>query len=139
MEDSGSAPWRGWSYDELTNYSCQINIICLLTRRKVFGGDLWRLQQYIGFSNAYNISNAVEVDKNFTWLDLWEKNPQCAARRFVEAWSFSSNSTFEISLLQIHFHEVMCCMWILELFRASIQAGNLPQRTHEIIFLNRVF
>ena len=58
------------------NYSCQINIICLLTRIKVFGGELWRLQKYIGFSNAYNISNAVEADKNFTWL-VGEKKKKC--------------------------------------------------------------
>jgi len=59
----------------MMNYSGQINFICLLTRIKVFGRDLWRLQQCIGFSNAYNISNAVEADKNFSWLVGKKKKP----------------------------------------------------------------
>lgn len=108
----------------MMNYSCQISIIYLLTRIKVFGGYFWRLQQYTGFGNACNISNAIEADDNFSCEEKKAKHP-CAGRRFAEAWSFSSNFTFEISLIEIHFHEVICGIWILELFRASIQVGNL--------------
>lgn len=50
----------------MMNYSCQINIIYLLTRIEVFAGYLWRLQQYIGLLNAYSISNAIEADDNFS-------------------------------------------------------------------------
>lgn len=114
----------------MMNNSCQINIICIVTS---LWQDLWRLQ-YTGVS-VFNISCATEADKNFTWLALWKKNKISV----LDAWSLYSNSTFEIALLQFHFHELTCCMWILEVFRAHIQVVNLPQWTHKMIYLNRVF
>lgn len=62
MEESESAPWRGWNYDALL----MLNKNYL--ENKVCDSNLWILQQYTGFSNAYNISNIIWADKNFTWI-----------------------------------------------------------------------